>query len=262
LELGFDLLDAIRNNSWTFFLEVLFAGLPFAATLLAILGVHELGHYIAARLHNIHASLPYFIPLPFGLGTMGALISIKSPMKNRRVLFDIGLAGPYAGLVVAIPLFLYGLSLSSNDVVPAWTRATTLESLGSSIFSRTAVSLMADIPPGQTLQVHPILFAAWWGIFITGINLLPVGQLDGGHAVYALFGRHANTIGLLSFLVLIIVGSLEQELAWFVLAFLIMFGGLRHPPPLNDIPGIGRTRRLVGFLTIALFFLIFIPQPF
>jgi membrane-associated protease RseP (regulator of RpoE activity) len=262
LAVGFNLLEAFRSNSWSFIGELLLAGLPFAATLLGILGVHELGHYVAARRHNIPASLPYFIPLPFGLGTLGALISIKSPMKNRRVLFDIGLAGPYAGLLVAVPMFLIGLLLSSNDVVPAWTRATTLESLGSSIFSRTAVSLMTDIPAGQTLQVHPILFAAWWGIFITGINLLPVGQLDGGHVVYALFGRFANAIGLLSFLLLIIIGSLEQELAWFVLAFLIMLGGLRHPPPLNDIAGIGRTRKIVGYLTIILFVLIFIPQPF
>lgn len=262
LEVGFNLLDAIRSNNLSFITDILLAGLPFAATLLGILGVHELGHYVAARLHHIRASLPYFIPLPIGLGTLGALINIKSPMNNRRVLFDIGLAGPYAGLVVAVPLFIFGLLLSSNAYVPVWARATTLESLGSSIFSRTAVALLTDIPAGQTLAVHPILYAAWWGIFVTGINLLPVGQLDGGHAMYALFGRYANGIGLLAFLAMIIIGSFKQELAWFVLALFIMLGGLKHPPPLNDITGIGRTRKVIGLLTILVFFFIFIPNPF
>ena len=181
---------------------------------------------------------------------------------NRRVLFDIGLAGPYAGLLVAVPLFIVGLLLSSTDLVPLGARGNTLEALGSSVFIRIAVAQFTDIPLGQTVQVHPILFAAWWGIFVTGINLLPVGQLDGGHAAYALLGRYAHGVGLLTFLGLIVVGSLQRQPAWFIWAFFIMLGGLKHPQPLNDIVGVGPVRKVVGLLTIILFIVIFIPRPF
>lgn len=262
LELGYNLFEAITSGNRYLIGQVLVAGLPFAITLLGILGVHELGHYFAAQWHHVQATLPYFIPMPFGLGTLGALINIKSPMKNRSVLFDIGLAGPYAGLVVAIPLFLIGLYLSSATYIPIGLGGITMEALGSSIFSRTAVNLLTDIPAGQTIQVHPILYAAWWGIFVTGINLLPVGQLDGGHAVYALLGRYAHGIALLTFLLLIVIGSLQQQLAWFIWAFFIMLGGLKHPPPLNDIADVGPVRKLIGVMTIILFILIFIPSPF
>ena len=262
LELGIGLSEAVRNANWPLVGQIVAAGMPFSLTLLGILGVHELGHYLAARWHHMPVSLPYFIPLPVGLGTLGALIRIKAPMKNRRVLFDIGLAGPFAGLLVAVPLFLLGLSLSSSNIVPGSLNAVTLERLGSSIFSRMAVTLLADIPDGQTLQVHPILYAAWWGIFVTGLNLFPVGQLDGGHAVYALFGRYAHGISLLTFLMFIIIGSIEQQISWFVLAIFIMVGGLRHPPPLNDMIKLGWGRKVIGVVTALIFILIFIPRPF
>jgi membrane-associated protease RseP (regulator of RpoE activity) len=262
LELGYNLFGAMTSGNRSEIGQVIIAGLPFAITLLGILGVHEFGHYLAAQWYRIQATLPYFIPIPLGLGTLGALINIKSPMRNRRVLFDIGLAGPYAGLVVAVPLFIIGLLRSSTNYVPLGLARIPLESLGSSVFIRTAVAALTDIPPGQTIEVDPILFAAWWGIFVTGINLLPVGQLDGGHAAYALLGRYANGLGLLTFLVLIVVGSLQQQPAWFVWAFFIMLGGLKHPQPMNDILDVGPIRKVIVIMTIILFILIFIPRPY
>ncbi len=261
LVLGINLWEAVSAGNIYLVAQALLAGLPYAITLLGILGVHELGHYVAARLHGVQATLPYFIPLPFGLGTLGALIHIKSPMKNRRVLFDIGLAGPYAGLFVAFPLFLIGLFLSSSQIVPVTLDALTLERLGSSIFMNIALDFLADVPQGQTIIVHPILFAAWWGIFVTGINLLPVGQLDGGHTSYALFGRYAHPIALITFLLLIVAGALLQQLSWFIWAFFIMLGGLRHPPPMNDISDVGPVRKAIGVITIFVFVMIFVPVP-
>jgi membrane-associated protease RseP (regulator of RpoE activity) len=262
LELGYNLIEAVSSGNRHLVGQVILAGLPFAITLLGILGVHELGHYLAAQWYHVQATLPYFIPMPLGLGTLGALINIKSPMRSRRVLFDIGLAGPYAGLLVAVPLFLMGLYLSSTNFVPLGLGRIPLETLGSSVFSRTAVALMTDIPLGQTLEVHPILYAAWWGIFVTGINLLPVGQLDGGHAAYALLGRYAHGVALLTFLMLIVVGSVQQQPAWFIWAFFIMLGGLKHPQPMNDIVDVGPIRKVIGIMTIILFIVIFIPRPF
>jgi membrane-associated protease RseP (regulator of RpoE activity) len=200
--------------------------------------------------------------MPIGLGTLGAFINIRSPMKNRRVLFDIGLAGPYAGLLAALPLLIVGLLLST-DYVSASYPGRTLETLGSSILIRIAVYFWTDIPEGQTLVLHPVLFAAWIGLFLTGINLLPVGQLDGGHASYALLGRAAHVVAIVVFGLLILAGIFDDtnRTFWFIWAFLVMLGGLRHPPPMNDITPVGRWRLIVGLLTFLLFFLIFTPTP-
>jgi membrane-associated protease RseP (regulator of RpoE activity) len=226
-----------------------------------ILGVHELGHYVAAQFHGVRATLPYFIPFPFGgIGTLGAFIAIRSPMKNRRVLFDIGLSGPLAGLMVAVPMMVLGLLLST-DYVPNYVRGLTLDYLGSSIMVNFIVDALTDIPPGQTLVPHPIFFAAWLGFFLTGINLLPVGQLDGGHAAYALFGRYAHMLAIVIFAALLVAGFFLSS-NWFIWAFFILFGGLRHPPPMNDISGVGPWRWLVGLLTMVLFVLIVMPVPF
>jgi len=220
-----------------------------------------LGHYFAARLHGVRASLPYFVPMPFGLGTLGAFIAIRSPMKSRRVLFDIGLAGPYAGLLAAMPLLLLGLLLSSTNYVPVAFPGRTLEALGSSLLIRIVVHFLADIPEGQTIVLHPVFFAAWIGLFLTGINLLPVGQLDGGHAAYALLGRTAHGLAILVFGLLILAGIFDDvnRTFWFIWAFFVMLGGLRHPPPMNDITGIGWPRKLIGLLTFLLFLLLFTP---
>lgn len=235
-------------------------GAPFAITLLGILGVHEFGHYIAARLHGVTATLPYFIPLPIGgLGTLGAFISVRSPMKNRTVLFDIGLAGPIAGFMVALPLLIAGIYLS--EPVPAFTRALTLDALGSSVLVDFITGLVTDMRSGETLLLHPVFFAAWFGVLITGINLLPIGQLDGGHVAYGLLGRHAHQLARGSLLLLFVAG-IALSPTWLLWGVFVLFGGLHHPPPLNDITGLNRPRQLAGILTAILFFLIITPVPF
>jgi membrane-associated protease RseP (regulator of RpoE activity) len=258
---GQDLLAAVLSQSPPLITRAALAGAPFALALIGILGVHELGHYIAARLHGVRATLPYFIPMPIGgLGTLGAFIAIKSPMKDRKVLFDIGLAGPIAGFVVALPLMIIGLLLSTN-FVPDYLSGQTLNSLGSSILADFIIDIFTDIPPGQTLAMHPIFFAAWLGFYLTGINLLPVGQLDGGHVTYALFGRFAHFIAIASFLALLAAGYLLHP-NWYIWALFIFLGGLRHPPPLNDLSDIGWPRKMIGLMTVILFILIIIPVPF
>ncbi len=259
---GQDLWSAVLVQDTFLITEAVFAGAPFSLTLIGILGVHELGHYVAARLHGVQATLPYFIPLPVGgLGTLGAFIAIKSPMKDRKVLFDIGLAGPIAGFVVTLPLMIIGLMLST-ELVPSYLRSgQTLNVLGSSILGDLIIDTFTDIPAGRTLAIHPVFFAAWLGFYLTGINLLPVGQLDGGHVIYALFGRYAYYIAILAFISLIIAGFLLSY-NWFIWAFFILVGGLRHPPPLNDLADIGLTRKLIGLMTVILFILIIIPVPF
>jgi len=235
-------------------------GAPFAVTLLGILGVHEFGHYVAARLHGVAATLPYFIPMPIGgLGTLGAFISVRSPMKSRTILFDIGLAGPLAGFAVAFPLLVVGLLLS--EPVPLYIRGLTLRSVGSSLLVDFMTNLLTDVRSGQTLLLHPVFFAAWLGVLITGINLLPIGQLDGGHVAYALLGRGAHHLARGALLLLFVAGFVLSS-TWFVWAVFVLFGGLRHPPPLNDITGLDRPRQIAGALTVVLFFMIITPAPF
>ena len=257
---GVDLLTVLRSGDVSRMLDAVWVGLPFAGALMMILGVHELGHYVAARWHGVKVTLPYFIPMPYnGIGTMGAFIALKTPMKNRKVLFDIGIAGPLAGFVVAMPVLLVGIFLSS--VVPARIAGTTLDFLGSSILIDWLVGFVKTIPAGYALSIHPIFFAGWLGMFLTGINLLPMGQLDGGHIAYALFGRAAHTIAMLGFAGLILAGLFYSP-NWFLWAFFVILGGLRHPAPLNDLSRLDWARRLLGYAMIILFVLVVIPAPF
>lgn len=254
------LFAALLDGAPGIAIQSAWAGAPFAVTLLGILGVHELGHYVAARWHNVTATLPYFIPMPVGgLGTLGAFISVRSPMKNRTVLFDIGLAGPLAGFVVALPLLLLGLVLSHP--VPFYTPGLTLQALGKSVLVQLVNGLFVNLRPGQTLALHPVYFAAWFGVLITGINLLPIGQLDGGHVAYAMFGPAAHNVARGTLLLLLVAGFTLSS-TWLIWALFVLFGGLHHPPPLNDISVLDSKRMGIGLLTILLFFLIITPVPF
>ncbi|MBI3242179.1 MAG: site-2 protease family protein [Chloroflexi bacterium] len=237
-------------------LSALGAGASFSATLLLILGVHEMGHYIAARLHNVHVTLPYFIPVPFGLGTFGAFIQLKSPVESRKSLFDVGLAGPVAGFIVALPLMIVGLMAS--EVVPA---VGVGGRLGQSILLSWLLNLIQPHAAGYAVALNPVAIAAWFGMLVTGFNLLPMGQLDGGHVAYAVLGKAARPLAYLTFAGLILAGFRLWS-GWWTWAFLAFITGLRHAEPLNDITPLDPARKFVGLLTLIWFFLIITPRPF
>lgn len=256
----------------------LLSGWPFAGTLLGILGAHEFGHYFAARYHKVAVTLPYFIPMPLGFGTLGAFIQLKEPVPDRRKLFDIGVAGPLAGLVLAVPLLFVGLSTSPMLIPPPMPGAI-LE--GNSILYHTAKIMvfgkaLPDPVTGEDVLMNQVTFAAWIGLLVTALNLLPVGQLDGGHTVFALFGRRARYINQIAILLmaLLAVASLPpiQTMApwlaavgfsgWFVWLLLILLViGPFHPPALDDVTELDGRRRLVGYLVILIFVLTFVPVP-
>jgi len=243
-------------------------GLPYAAALLSILGVHEMGHYVAARRHKADVTLPYFIPMPIGLGTMGAVIRLKSPIKNRKQLFDIGVAGPLAGLAVAVPLLIIGLATS--PVVFIGRPIAGGQEGNSILYLLLKLITKGQILPsgGYDVSINAIAFAGWFGLIVTMINLLPIGQLDGGHIIFSLFGRAQWKIAIAA-QVLLLLGGLylafttrEFLNVWLLWAILAQVFGLRHPPPLDDLTPLDRKRRLIGYATIVIFFLILTPLPF
>lgn len=258
----------------------LLRGLPFAATLLGILGAHEFGHYFAARFHKVAVTLPYFIPMPLTFGTLGAFIALKEPISDRRKLFDIGVAGPLAGLVLAVPLLFYGLATSPVRAVnfPAGGGAFVE---GNSILYYTAKLLIFGkaLPnplTGEDVLMNQVCFAAWIGLLVTALNLLPVGQLDGGHTVFAMFGERARiinriTVGVLAVFALASLPPVQRLLpfagsvaygGWFLWLFLILFLiGVYHPPALDDVTRLDRRRWWIGLLVIIIFILIFVPVP-
>lgn len=242
-----------------------FVGLPYSIGLLAILGVHELGHFFAARRHGMNVTPPYFIPVPFALGTFGAFIRMRSPPEDRCSLFDVAIAGPLAGLAVAIPALLIGLH--SSVVVGSSFSAPLAPvhgaSAGSSIlFALLAkVSLGAKLWRGDVLRLSPLAFAGWLGLVITALNLLPIGQLDGGHTARAMFGNHAGRIistiatWALFFMALFVWRGL---IVWAIIVFFIAGRGT---PPLNDLTPLTPGRRWLGFLAFFILALILVPLP-
>jgi membrane-associated protease RseP (regulator of RpoE activity) len=237
-------------------------GVPYAFTLLAILGTHEFGHYFAARHHKVTVTLPYFIPLPliFSFGTLGAFIQLRSPVRNRNQLFDVGVAGPLAGLVIAIPLLLYGLAISPVEPLP--TQGNYFLEGNSLLYLGAKYLVHGQILPGNGLDVmlNPIAFAAWFGLLVTAFNLLPVGQLDGGHVIFTLIGDRIQIVGTLFVAALLVMGVMLWP-GWFVWALLIFLLGVGHPPPLNDVTPLSRGRKLLALLTIFIFVLVFTPVP-
>jgi membrane-associated protease RseP (regulator of RpoE activity) len=241
------------------------AGVEFAAALLSILLAHESGHYVACRLYGVDATLPFFIPVPppFMAGTLGAFIKIKSPIPSRRALFDIGVAGPLAGFAVILPVAVIGLLTATPAPVPSGGSVIIFNDppLLHLLAAALGVRDLANIAP------NPFYFAAWFGLLVTSLNLLPVGQLDGGHAVYALLGRRVHThVGRVAFLSMLVLAPL----GWFwhgaptsVLYVVLLFVLLRvpHPAPLDDRDPLGRARVIVGLLTLLVFALSFLPFP-
>lgn len=251
-------LTAISTSLFTW------AGPMYAVAILLILGAHEFGHYFACRWHDIDCTLPYFIPAPFlGLtGTLGAVIRIKEPFPSRRALFDVGVAGPIAGFVTLLPFLVIGIYWSHVDVTPP-------PGEGAIYFGDPLLlSWMADLIHGPRLEgtdlfVHPIAFGAWFGMLATAINLLPFGQLDGGHIAYAVMGPRARWIGMGTLaLVLVLVW---YSYSWLVMAAMLVgmawFMGFRHPAPLDDHTPLGPGRILVAVLALAILIACFTPTP-
>ena len=233
-------------------------GFPFAFALMGILLAHELGHYLVARKNGVDVTLPYFIPAPSFIGTFGAFIKMRSPARDRKMLLDIGAAGPLVGVVVSLPLVALGLSLSEVKQIEGQVGTTLGDSVLLWLINRVVVG---PIPPGYDVVIHPVGFAGWIGLLVTSLNLLPVGQLDGGHVVYALLGERQNRISKFVFVGLLVLGVLGWE-GWLVWGVLLLIMGFRHPPPVEWWVPLDRKRKIIGWLTIAVFILTFIPVPF
>ncbi len=235
-------------------------GLMFNIPLLLILGIHEMGHYTAARRHGVVTTPPYFIPflpIPPLPGTMGAVIKLKSPFPDRNALMDIGAAGPLAGAVIAIPVLVAGLALSEVRRATGDLGAVLGESL---LFKLVSWAVLGNVPSGYDVVLHPMAYAGWLGLYVTMLNLIPAGQLDGGHIAYALFGdRYGRVARLVPF------GLLLMGLAgtgWLVWAALIFFLGTGHPRPLFDGTPLTPGRRMAGLVAALLFILCFTLNPF
>jgi membrane-associated protease RseP (regulator of RpoE activity) len=280
------------KETWKLIWELMKNGWPFAITLLTILGAHEFGHYFAGRKHGVQVTLPYFIPLPYPLslfGTMGAFINMRSLPKNRRDLFDVGIAGPRNGMIVSIIAMIIGLSLSKIGQLPqASSTSGTFWTEGNSIiylllkFIRfgkllpqpeniSGISLLVywvrffftgqPYPWGATdVMLHPVTSAGWVGLFVNSFNLIPAGQLDGGHIFYTLFGEK-TTKSIFPFIIacLVLLGFFSNN--WWLLAVLIFIFGRIHAEPLDQITELDRKRKLLGYIAILVFVLTFIPVP-
>lgn len=244
------------------------AGLPYGLGVILILGVHEMGHYLTARKHGVRVSLPYFIPVPFALGTFGAFISMPALLANRRQLFDIGVAGPLAGLAAAIPALALGLQWS--ELLPAEPSTSHHMSLGHglSVNSSLLLAFVAKLTLGERLLeghylvLHPLAFAGWLGLMLTALNLLPVGQLDGGHVSQALFGRaRADWLGKVALFAMVGLGLFVWSglLFWALIVFFI--AGRPGFPPIDALTPLDPARRTVGWGAFLLLGLILLPLP-
>ncbi len=236
-------------------------GLLFSFSLILILGTHEFGHYWASRKNNVRATLPFFIPAPpiFIAGTFGAFIQIKELIPDRRVLMEIGSAGPIAGFVVAVPTLVVGLFLS--EVTPGETAEGL--TFGSSILLALLSKMILGVTPyseGVNILLHPVAFAGWIGLFVTALNLLPIGQLDGGHVIYSLFKFRHKELSRLFFVLMLPLGYFWQ--GWWFWAFMIALMGFRPAPLLDDSVLPDRRHRVMGYISIVIFLLTFIPVPF
>jgi membrane-associated protease RseP (regulator of RpoE activity) len=279
--------------------QLLLAGVPFAASLIGILLCHEMGHYLTARRYRVDSTLPFFIPAPIGIGTFGAVIRMRSAMPNLRATLDIGIAGPIAGLAVAIPLYAWGLAHSEiravGDVAAGLSSVGSpfailrglhrladsygsfgeairhrAELLGSGSFEIMGDSLITwlvqkwvvgPIPVGHDLFAHPVASAAWFGLLVTTLNLFPIGQLDGGHAIYALFGRRGAHLASRLVSAALFAAGFFFSWNWFIWWALTRFVvGLRHPPALQEEP-LAPGRRALAIAALVLFAATFIPVP-
>jgi membrane-associated protease RseP (regulator of RpoE activity) len=232
-------------------------GLAFSLSALTILLAHELGHYVLCRRYGLPCTLPYFLPMPFNFGTLGAFIRIKAQIRTKSELFDVGIAGPIAGFVALVPFLVYGVAHSHFARIPS---GGSFYKLGHPF----ALELVARLfhgaaPPGTRLDLHPVAVGAWLGLFATALNLLPLGQLDGGHILYAVLGRTQRRLALPLALLLGGLGFLWR--GWWLWCFLVLILGLFHPPVRDETEPLDGKRKALAWLALALLVLSFSPAP-
>ena len=244
--------------------RVVVLGLLYAAALLVILVGHEMGHYLTCRRYGVRATLPFFMPGPPFLGTFGAFIRIKSPVRFKHQIFDVGANGPLTGFALALPILVIGLALSK---VGPFAMAQDTITFGEPLLFRILSGLFfGHVPEGSSLILHPIGFAGWVGLLVTALNLMPIGQLDGGHIAYALLGRRARLLSRVMVGFLVVMGVFFH-VTWLVLAALILFFEfksrmrLNHPPVLDEDAPLGPKRTVLSVLVVVVFILSFIPDP-
>jgi membrane-associated protease RseP (regulator of RpoE activity) len=249
----------LENNS-----SLLLQGLPYSLGLIAILGLHEFSHYFTAVKYKIKTTLPYFIPFPFFLGTFGAFIQMRSPVPTRKALFDVAVAGPLGGIIIAIPLLFWGLSLS--EIVPLTNQSSLLNfqalnpqfSFFLSIVAKLALG--SNLIAGKAIHLHPLAVAGYVGIIVTALNLMPVGQLDGGHIVHAMYGQKtAIIIGQLTRLFMFILALVQPDFLLWAIILLLM--PVSDQPALNDVTELDNKRDLLGLFSLALLLSILLPLP-
>jgi membrane-associated protease RseP (regulator of RpoE activity) len=236
-------------------------GWAYSIPLLVTLLCHEFGHFLQARRWRVTASWPYFIPIPAPpLGTMGAVIRMRGHMGNRRALFDIGISGPLAGLVPALAFSIIGLTQST--VAPV-VQADGVRSLGTPLlFQWLGDWILGPMPPGHDIYLHPMAYAGWVGIFITALNLMPIGQLDGGHVLYALLRRKAHIVAQVLLVGALVAIMVTNNWEWSLMLLLLFFMGPNHPPTADDNMPLGTGRTILGWLTLGFIFIGFTPHPF
>jgi membrane-associated protease RseP (regulator of RpoE activity) len=247
-------------------------GFPFSIALMTILLSHEMGHYFFSRYHRVPVTLPYFLPgFPVFVGTFGAFIRLRSLPRDRRALFDIGAAGPWAGVIVAVPVIIWGLTMS--DVRPEGVgsmgliRGDPVQFLfegglvfGDSLLFSLLTHWTLGAPP-DAVTLHPIAFAGWFGLFVTFLNLLPVGQLDGGHVVYALLGRRHRWVSRAALVLLLALGFWSRYEGWFFFAIVVSMLGVDHPPTADAATPLDGKRRVLAWMTVVMFFITFMRVP-
>lgn len=241
---------------------VFVGGYVYSCAIMTILLCHEMGHYVMTRRHGIPSTLPFFIPLPLPpFGTFGAVIKMKGTITDRKALFDIGVAGPLAGFIAAVPVIIAGIKLSTVMTVSGVPSSSYMELGEPLLFKILEPLLIGRIPEGHELMLHPLAYAGWVGLFVTSLNLLPVGQLDGGHVVYAVFGRRSNWVYYGVILGLGVLAVLHN-IGWFTLVILLMIFGRSHPRPFDDETVLDARRKKLAIIVLAVFILSFIPAPF
>jgi membrane-associated protease RseP (regulator of RpoE activity) len=256
---------SIQGNTLLKNPQILLQGLPYALPLMTILGIHELGHYFTARFYKIQTTLPYFIPVPFFLGTFGAYIQMRTPAPNRKALFDVGLAGPMAGFIVTVPILIWGLMHSDLTALPEKASAISSKAFNPqySIFFAGLSRLIFGqaLTNHLAINLHPVAVAGWLGLLVTALNLMPFGQLDGGHIVHAIYGQRVGALISQVCRILVLLLSLFAQPFLLFWGILLLFMPAIDEPALNDVSELDSYRDTLGLLALGLLLLIVLPVP-